>query len=89
MVELRDAWEMLEEGMQRPSRDQPGVVLPGLAELQALLGREVKGVASLRVAKARSQTALTHACQKQMERNWRPDAGKVNCTRLTKQPGYM
>ena len=45
--------------------------------------REVKGVASLRVAKARSQTALTHARQKQRERNWRSDAGKANCTRLT------
>ena len=83
VVELRDAWEVLEDGMQRPWRDQPGVVLPGLAELQALLGKEVKGLASLRVAKTRSQTALTHACQKRMERNWRSDAGRANCTRLT------
>lgn len=83
VVELRAAWEELEERLQRPSVDQPGVMLPGLAELQALLGKEVKGVASLRVAKARSQTALTHACQKYAERSWREDASRADCTRLT------
>ena len=50
---------------------------------EALLGKEVKGVASLRVAKARSQTALTHACQKYAERSWREDASRADCTRLT------
>ena len=48
--------------MQQDSEEQPGTVLPGLIELQALLGEQVQGVGTLHLAKERSQARLTQAC---------------------------
>ena len=50
MVELWDAWYKVEGRMQRDSEEQPGSVLPGLIELQALLGEQVQGVGTLHLA---------------------------------------
>ena len=83
VVELRDAWDEVEGRMQRDSEEQPGTVLPGLIELQALLGEQVQGVGTLHLAKERSQARLTQACWKAAERKWRKMGDRIDGTRLT------
>ena len=56
-------------------------------ERQAILGRQVSGVGTLHLAKAKAQTALTHACQAATERTWRESATRAACTRLTDSGG--
>ena len=83
VVELRGAWDEVEERLQRDSEEQPETVLPGLIELQALLGEQVQGVGTLHLAKGRSQARLTQACWRAAERKWREMGDQVDGTRLT------
>jgi hypothetical protein len=82
---LRDAYETLEGSLERVS--DSGAVIPGHLEVQAVLGRQVSGAGTLHLARAKSQTALTHACQAAAERTWRASATRADCTRLTDAGG--
>ena len=77
-MELRDAWDEVEGRMQQDSEEQPGTVLPGLIELQALLGEQVQGVGTLHLAKERSQARLTQACWRAAERKWRKMGDRID-----------
>ena len=59
MMALRAAYDWLEGRLERTA---DGQTIPGTMELQAILGRQVSGVGTLHLAKAKAQTALTHAC---------------------------
>ena len=57
---LRAAYDWLEGRLERTA---DGQTIPGTMELQAILGRQVSGVGTLHLAKAKAQTALTHAAR--------------------------
>jgi hypothetical protein len=59
----------------------------GDVEMRAILGEHVSGVESLHLARAKPQRALTHAVLATAERNWRLDASRADCTRLTDASG--
>ena len=84
VMALREAYDWLEGRLERTA---DGQTIPGTMELQAILGRQVSGVGTLHLAKAKAQTALTHACQAATERTWRESATWAACTRLTDSGG--
>jgi hypothetical protein len=85
--ELREAWQGLEDRLERPDPDRPGYVISGLKTLQELLGRHVSDVSTLHLAPARKQSALTQECQRAAERGWREHATRKDATRLTDAGG--
>ena len=82
---LREAYDNLSSNLER---DDPALgAISGDVEMRAILGEHVSGVESLHLARAKPQRALTHAVLATAERNWRLDASRADCTRLTDASG--
>ena len=61
---LREAWNYMDvTGLARPSVDEPGETLPGVLEMQEVLGEQVSGVGSLHAARGgRRRACRRRAC---------------------------
>ena len=85
IASLRVAYERLCDQLER---DDPEIgTIKGDVELRAILGEQVSGVGTLRLARVKPQRAITHAIYAAVERSWRADASAADCVRITDAGG--